>query len=157
MIRTVARGVRRADFSGGRSLIILIAEVITIFVAWLLLDRNTKGWLHAKAAQAIQISQWAASASDWSRIDKVPKEEESTLGDSYQNRLADLSDKLFCRNAGSVYLAFLEHGEEYDMYSRIRHSDSGCGKGDRWVLNAYVTQRMTYTCRSRLLTRWAHT
>ena len=116
MIRTVAQPSRSQIFWRAL-LIILIAEAVTIFVAWTLLDANIKGWLHVKSDQAIQISRLAASATDWSRIDNVPEDRESALGATYQNRLSALSDKRFSNKGGSLYLAFLDHGEEYDMYS----------------------------------------
>lgn len=144
MIRTLAQPSRSQIFWKA-FLIILIAEGITILVAWLSLDHNTKSWLHAKAAQTIQISRWAASTADWSRIDKVPKDKESALGDTYQNRLGDLSDKRFSHKEGSVYVAFLDHGEEYDMYSGSEIPIQDSGKANQWILTAYATRRMTYS------------
>jgi len=127
-------------------IIILIAEAITILTAWQLLDHNVKGWLNARSAQAVKISQQAAAAVDWSQIDKVSTGRASALAASYEDRLSSASDRYFKGYEGSVYLAFLEGSEEYDLYPGTDTKTlNDAGKANQWVTEAYATERTTYS------------
>ena len=78
--------------------IILIAQLLTIFVASRLLDVNTNRWIQGKAVHAMQIAQKAASSYDWSLIDKIPVDRDTALsGARYGKRLSALNDRYFPR------------------------------------------------------------
>jgi DNA-binding CsgD family transcriptional regulator len=144
MIRAAINASKSKTFQ--RSfLIILIAELVTITIAWFLLDLNIKRWFHAKAVELTHISQRAASAGDWTQIDKIPKDQDSKLGDTYQDRLLKLSSQSFNGKEGSVFLALVEGGEEYDIYSGNDIPVQDAGKANQWVLNAYATGQTTYS------------
>jgi DNA-binding NarL/FixJ family response regulator len=144
MIRAILQRSTSRAFQ--RSFVImLVAETITILVAWLLLDYNVKSWLHSKTAALTRISQETASAADWSMVDKLPMGRDSSLADAYQDRLYKLSNQHFLGKEGSVYLAIVERGEEYDIYSGDQTPGQDAGKANQWVLNAYGTRRTTYS------------
>lgn len=144
MIRAIVRRSTSRTFQ--RSfIIILIAEAITIFVAWLLLGFNIQAWLQARTASLIQISQQAASAADWSHVDKVPMGRDSRVGDAYQDRLFKLSSQHFNGKEGSVFLAFVENGEQYEIYSGTDIPVQDAGKANEWVLSAYRTRHTTFS------------
>lgn len=97
--------------------VILIAQAITILVAWWSLDFNIRAWLNTRTTLLTRISQQAASAADWTQTNKIPKDRDSRLGDEYQDRLDKLSNRYFVGKEGSVFLTLVERGEEYDIYS----------------------------------------
>lgn len=124
--------------------IILIAQLLTIFVASRLLDVNTNRWIQGKAVHAMQIAQKAASSYDWSLIDKIPVDRDTALGARYGKRLSALNDRYFPRVEGGVYLVRLKGGEEFDL-SAGDASISDTTTANRWELQAYEKQRATYS------------
>jgi DNA-binding CsgD family transcriptional regulator len=144
MIRSVVQRSTSGTFRRSFALI-LIAEAVTILVAWFLLGINVNRWIHGKTVQAIQISQQAASGADWSLVHKVPKDQDSALGDLYQSRLYKISHRHFLRNEGSVYLAYIERGEEYAITPAGQPPIVDGGKANRWEHEAYATRKTSYT------------
>jgi DNA-binding CsgD family transcriptional regulator len=124
--------------------IILIAQLLTIFVASRLLDFNTNRWIQGKAARAMQIAQKAASGYDWSLIDKIPVDRDTALGARYGKRLSALNNRYFPRMEGGVYLVTLNSGEEFDL-SDGDASMSDTTTANRWELQAYKKQRAAYS------------
>jgi DNA-binding CsgD family transcriptional regulator len=146
MIRAVINASKNQTFQ--RSfLIVLVAELVTISLAWGLLNLNIGLWFHGEATKLVRISQRAASAADWSQMDKIPKDQESKLGDAYQGRLSKVSDRYFTGKEGSIFLALVERGEEYDVYSGNDIPVQDAGKANQWAVNAYATQQTTYSPR----------
>lgn len=126
--------------------IVVAAQVVTIVIAWLLLGANINGWIAARVAQTLQIAQYTASQSSWDRIDKIPENDDSALGDNYASRLKKLSEKYFHRNEGQVYLVVVDRGEEYNILGVQSPPLSDAGdKANPWELRAYATRRVTYT------------
>ena len=124
--------------------LILVAEAITIFVAWLLLDANISGWIHEKSAQAVRISQQAASNEDWTLVDTIPKGKDSLLFEKYRKTLKRISEQQFPHNEGGVYLAVVERGEAYILDPGDPHPMDDVGKANRWELAAYASGKTTY-------------
>lgn len=144
MIRAVINASKSQTFRSS-FFVILVAELVTISMAWFLLDVNIKGWFHAKSIQLVQISQHAASVGDWSQVDKIPKDRDSQLGDNYQDRLFKLSSQSFTGKEGSLFLAFVEGREQYEIYSGDNIPVEDAGEANQWVLNAYATGQTTYS------------
>lgn len=126
-------------------LVILIAQALTILIAWWSLDFNIRAWLNTRTTSLTRISQQAASVANWTQIDKIPKDRDSRLGDEYQDRLDKLSNRYFVGKEGSVFLTFVERGEEYDIYSGNYIPVQDAGKANRWLRDAYRTRRTTYS------------
>jgi DNA-binding CsgD family transcriptional regulator len=124
--------------------LILLAEAITILVAWRLLDFNIDRWLQTKTASVVRFSQKAAAAADWSQIDKIRKDDAAAF-DRYSDELSKLSSQYFVHDEGSIYLAFLKSGEEYDTYYGSEPPLEDAGKANQWVLTAYKTGKMAYS------------
>jgi len=124
--------------------VILVAEAVTIGVAWLLLGFGISRWLSTRSAQVVTISQQAAAASDWSLVDKVPKDRDSALFQSYAKQLKALSNKYFPRDEGDVYLAIVERGEEYRVDPFDPHWMDYAGKANEWEVAAYATGKTTH-------------
>ena len=124
--------------------LILVAEVITIFVAWFLLDSNVSRWTHDKAMQAVRISQKVASSADWSLISTVPRKRDSALFEKYRSALKKLSRRYFPQNEGSVYLVVVENGEDYIIAPNDQYPMDHDGKASKWELAAYATGKTTY-------------
>lgn len=143
MIWNVLKRSRSRTFLTSLGLI-LAAETLTIIFAWRLLDLNVNRWIDEKTAQAMQISKQSALSNDWSRIDKIPIEEHSPPFEQYRQKVIALSQQYFHSKVGSVYIAVVERGEEYD----IDTSDPDLvdsGKPDTWELAAYSSRKPTYT------------
>jgi len=106
-----------------RSLIlILLAEAITILVAWRLLDINVDRWLAQKTAQAVNIAEQAATSNDWSQIDQIQTSASSAvlkrslpLFNKFNHILTELDHQHFKAKEGAVYIAIIKSGEEYDL------------------------------------------
>jgi DNA-binding CsgD family transcriptional regulator len=133
--------------------IVLIAEVITIFVAWLLLDMNTKKWVQDKAEQAMRISQQAASSADWSLVGKIPNDRDTALGTAYGKRLSALDDRYFPHLEGGVYLVTLQNGEEFDLSSDDTQM-SEATDANKWEIEAYSRRRAIYS-KTPIADEWA--
>lgn len=124
--------------------VILIAEAITVFVAWLLVDYNIKLWLHAKAAMAVQVSQRTAALGDWSQIGSIPDDRQSPVGSAYEHKLDKLSQQYFLHDEGSVYLVRVEDGEAYEIRPGDAEIADG-GKANQWERNAYADRATIYS------------
>jgi DNA-binding CsgD family transcriptional regulator len=124
--------------------IIVIAEAITILVAALFLQVGVNLWIHAKVAQAIPISQQVASSANWDLVDNIPKDQDSALGDRYQDKLGKFTDQYFHHDEGATYLVVVQRGEEYDTYEGNAPMDD-IGKANQSELMAYATHKTTYT------------
>lgn len=124
--------------------VIIVAEAITILVAWFLLDSNISRWTTDKAMQAVRISQEVASSEDWSLIDRVPKKRDSALFDKYRSTLTRLSQRYFPQNEGSVYVVAVERGEDYVITPSDQYPMDDDGKASKWELAAYATGKTTY-------------
>ena len=124
--------------------VIIIAEAITIFVAWFLLDSNISRWTSDKAMQAVRISQKVESSEDWSLIGTVPKKRDSALFDKYRSALTRLSQQYFPQNEGSVYIVVVERGEDYVITPSDQYPMDDDGKASKWELAAYATGKTTY-------------
>lgn len=128
-------------------LLILIAEAVTILVAWRLLDVNATAWIQQKAAAAARLSQSAASSSDWSRIDQIESGKDSPLFDSYSKRLSDLNQRYFPRKEGSFFIAVVKHDEEYDVAANDTTALDDFGKANQWEVDAYKLRKTIYSPR----------
>jgi hypothetical protein len=86
--------------------LIMVAEAVTIGVAWRLLDSNADHWLQQRAEQLVALTKDAVKNKrvDWSHIDQVPAGKPSKLLGYYQDRLSDLNAQYFPRNEGSIYI-----------------------------------------------------
>ena len=144
MIRaSVQRSTNRAFLRS--FLVILVAQAITIFIAWWSLDYNVKAWLNMRTTSLTRISQQASAVGDWTQIDKIPRDRDSQLGDAYQDRLYKLSNRYFVGKEGSIFLTFVERGEEYDIYSGTDIPVQDAGEANQWLREAYKTRRTTYS------------
>jgi DNA-binding CsgD family transcriptional regulator len=144
MIRATLQRYRSRTFR--RSFIlILIAEALTIFGAWLALDLNVNRWMHGKATRLVPISQQAASAYDWSLIDKVPRGKQSPLFERYQKELDALSKRYFLRDEGAFYVAVVDRGEEYYVLSADPVPMDDGGTANKPELEAYSTHKSSYS------------
>jgi DNA-binding CsgD family transcriptional regulator len=133
---------------GGRTFrqsfaLILVAEAITIFAAWALLDSNASRWIHARSIQAVRISHQTAASADWSLVGTVPKGRSSPLFEYYRNLLKGLSQKQFPRNEGDVALKVVDRGEEYAIDPDDPYPMDDLGKANHWELDAYASGRIT--------------
>ena len=125
--------------------LILVAEAVTILVAWLLLDYNATKWIQQKGAQAARLSQMAAASSNWSHIGQIRKDEDSPLFKRYQQRLNHLTNQSFSRKEGSFYIAIVKDGEEYDVAPNDTIVLDDYGKANEWELSAYKQRKTTYS------------
>lgn len=124
--------------------VILLAEAITILVAWFLLDSNVSRWTHEKALQAVRISQKVASSDDWSLIGLVPRKRDSTLFEKYRGELTRLSKQFSPQGEGSVYLVLVDRGEDYVITPSDQYPMDDDGPASKWELAAYATGKTTY-------------
>lgn len=143
VIRTIAS--RSASPTFRKSFVlILIAQGITILVAWLLLDANISGWVHEKSARLVQISEQTAAAHDWSLIGTIPKDRTSPQFVAYERLLKDISARTFPHDEGSVYLARVESGESYILDPGDPHPMDDVGKANPWEASAYSSRQTTF-------------
>jgi DNA-binding CsgD family transcriptional regulator len=140
-LRTTSRAFLRSF------ILILIAEAVTILVAWLLLDVNATRWIQQKGAEAARLSQLAASSSDWSRIEQIKKDQDSPLFERYQQRLDHLTQQYFSRKEGSFYIAVIKNGEEYDVAANDTIALDNDDKANQWEIDAYKERKTTYSPR----------
>jgi DNA-binding NarL/FixJ family response regulator len=124
--------------------LILLAEAITILVAWLLLDANISGWIHDKTTQAIRISQLAASSRDWSLANSIPRDKKSPVLDRYRDSLKQLSKQQFPTNEGGVYLAVVDGGETYVLDPDDSNPMDDVGKANQWEREAYSSGKISH-------------
>jgi DNA-binding CsgD family transcriptional regulator len=122
---------------------ILLAEAVTILVAWLLLGHNTKEWIADKAAQAAKISASVASGNDWLAFDRAPKDVDSALFKRLTKKLGQISDREFPRKSGSVYLVRVDRGEAWEIDSDDVPPMGDMGKANPVELTAYATKSPT--------------
>lgn len=135
----------------------LIAEAVTIGAAWLLLDFNVSGWIHARSAAAARISQQAAKRADWSQVDTLPADRASSLNgvpiriefltslfDRYRGTLTQLSNEYFRHNEGDVYLVVVRGGQEYRIDPFDPHPMDPFENANNWELAAYASGKATY-------------
>jgi len=119
--------------------------MLVIVIASRLLGFNTDRWIHDKTAQAMRISLAAAASTDWSLVDRVQKEGKgSSLFRRYHKDVVDLSQRYFRAKEGSVFVALVIRGEEYDIDNGEPDLDD-IGKADDLELAAYSTKKTTYT------------
>lgn len=124
--------------------IMLIAELITMGVAWLLLGANTQRWINEKAIRALHIAQEVASSRDWSLIDRVPIDRDTDLGTTYGKLLNALDDRYFSHLEGGIYLVTIKNGEEYDL-SADDTSMSDTTKANPTEVESYEKRTATYS------------
>ena len=123
--------------------LILLAEAVTVCIAWLMLGINTSAWIHEQTARLEQISQQAASSSDWSRLGEILDDKNTSLRTNYRRQLAKLS-RPFTDRATSVYVVVTDHGRSYEIYDN--DSDpTDVGEAPPWELEAYSKRTTTYT------------
>lgn len=126
--------------------IILIAEIMTVFGARYLLDQNINRWLHSRTGLVVKAAQGAASAAGWSQIVSVPDDRESAIGDAFEKRLNTLSWQYFKHNEGTVFLAWIDNGDEIDVAPGPGSDEPyDNDKANRWIRLAYATKRLTYS------------
>jgi DNA-binding NarL/FixJ family response regulator len=143
LFRTIA--LRSSSPTFRRSFaVILLAEAITIFAGWFLLDSNVSRWTHEKAMQAVRISQGVASSEDWSLIGMVPRKRSSALFEKYRGELTKLSKQYFPQGEGSVYLVLVDRGEDYVITPNDQYPMDDDGPASKWELAAYATGKTTY-------------
>lgn len=93
----------------------------------------------------MRISLAAAASTDWSLVDRVQKEGKgSSLFRRYHKDVVDLSQRYFRAKEGSVFVALVIRGEEYDIDNGEPDLDD-IGKADDLELAAYSTKKTTYT------------
>lgn len=145
MIRALAQRLTSQTFRTSFAIVVL-AQLLTIFIAWLLLGANINQWISSRVAQTMQIAQYAASNASWTLIDKIPEDEDSALGDHYADKLKKISEQYFHRNEGQVYLVVVNRGEEYNILENQSPPLSDAGdKANSWERQAYTSRRATYT------------
>ena len=125
--------------------LILIAEAITISVAWLLLDFNASRWIQKKAEAALHFSQVTAASGDWSQIDKIRSDQVSATFENYKSRLEKLSDHYFPRKEGMVYITVVKNGRELEIAPNDDNPLDDFGKADQWESAAYAQGKPTYS------------
>ena len=127
--------------------LILVAEAVTISLAWGLLNANVSKWINDKTTQAERIGEAAAASRDWSLIGSVPKDKGSQLFASYRKSLEKISRHYFPSDEGDVFLAVIDHGEEYIIGYGDEPMDpmSNNRKADKWELAAYSSGKTTRT------------
>jgi DNA-binding CsgD family transcriptional regulator/nitrogen fixation/metabolism regulation signal transduction histidine kinase len=148
MIRAIELLRSRSKIFRRAFLAIIIGEIFTILYAWLFLGFGIKLWLHTKNELIIQAAQHAATAADWSQVDRIPDDRESMLSDTYEKRLLELSSQYFKHLEGSVYLATIDQGEEDNIFGGPGGDDEpiqDVGKANQWERAAYAARKMTYT------------
>lgn len=123
--------------------LILIVEAVTILTAWFLLDSNVSKWTANKAAQAVRISQEAASA-DWSLAGTIPSDHDTPLFDRYEKKLTYLSKQYFPQNEGDVSIVVVRRGNFYLIDPFDQHPMDYGDKANEWQLAAYATGKTTY-------------
>jgi DNA-binding CsgD family transcriptional regulator len=125
--------------------LVLAAEVLVIIISSSLLSFNTDHWIHDKTAQVMLISREASASGDWSLIAQVPKHDGGSRPfKRLHKKIVELSQRFFRTKEGSVFLAVVDQGEEYD----IDYGDSDFydgGKANTFELAAYSTRTATST------------
>jgi DNA-binding CsgD family transcriptional regulator len=101
-------------------------------------------WISERTTQAIRISQQTASSEDWSLVDTIPKDRDSSLFERYRKDLKNLSQLQFPRNEGDVYLAVVERGEEYRIDPYDPQFLDYAGKANKWEIAAYSSGKTAY-------------
>lgn len=143
-IQEIVRRLTSVTFQRSFALI-LVAQLIMIAVAWLFLGINTQRWISGKTAHLVKVSQMVASRADWSRINEVPKDHGSALGDHYQDILDKFSRQYFPSEEGSVYVAIIDHGEEYDMDPGGTPPLTDRAKANQTEIKAFETRQTAYS------------
>ena len=124
--------------------VILVAEAITLLVAWFSVGAGVNRWIENQAARLVQISRQAAHA-DWSLIDRVPAGKDSDIFDRYADRLESLSSRSFPRKEGTVYLVVIRNSEELDILSGDPIPLDDIGKANAAAMRSFTTKTTTWT------------
>ena len=125
--------------------VIVIAEAITIVVAWRLLDYNATRWIEQKTVEAVELSKQAAASGDWSRLDQIRTGKDSPLFQAYQDRLTSLTQRYFSKNGGSIYIVAVKNGEEFQVASNDSIPMDDMGKANPWEIAAYAQREVTHS------------
>ena len=142
MMRAIVQRSRSLTFRSSLMLI-LLAEAVTIFVAWLLLGYNIKQWLSSKASQTAQISEQVASSADWGRFYQVAENKDSALFEHYTKQLGEITKREFPHKSGSVYLVRVDRGKAWEIDPDDTPPMTDQGKANGFELTAYATEKMT--------------
>jgi DNA-binding CsgD family transcriptional regulator len=78
-------------------------------------------------------------------IEEIPLGKKSTVSEKYHKQVVSLSKQYFHVKEGSVYLAVVKNGEEYDIDSGDDPSLGDGGKANDSEMRAYALQKPTYT------------
>lgn len=124
--------------------VIVIAELLTMLLAWWLLNMNANRWIQQRVSDAVRVSKAAANANDWSQLDQIQASKDSALFRKYQNRLIDLNAKYFPHLAGSVFLVKIDNGEEYQVAAADTIPWDDDDKANQWEIEAYRKHETTF-------------
>jgi DNA-binding CsgD family transcriptional regulator len=123
-------------------MLILLAEAVTIFVAWLLLGYNIRQWIDGKASQTAQISEQVASSTDWGRFYQVPENKDSALFEHYTKQLGQITKHDFPHKSGSVYLVRVDRGKAWEIDPDDTPPMTDQGRANGFELTAYAAKKM---------------
>ena len=124
--------------------VIVLAELLTMLVAWWLLDINANRWIQQRVLETVRLSKSAAAAADWSKLDQIKAQEDSPLFEKYEDQLSKLNQKYFPRLAGSIFLVKIKDGEEYQVAAADPIAWDDDDKANQWELEAYRTGETTF-------------
>lgn len=94
--------------------VLLIAELITIFAAWLLLNEGISIWINHKAKAIVSICKDASLTYDWSHLDEIPKHQANNpILLKYKKIFHILDQKYFPVNDGDITAVKIANGKEY--------------------------------------------
>ncbi len=125
--------------------LVLGAQILVIVIASFLLDFNTNQWIRDKAAQTVRISQEASTTANWSQIQKITGDgKTSPQFTRYHRKVMELTQQHFRAKQGSVFIAIIDRGEEYDIDNGDSYL-SDMGKANDVELAAYSSHRPTHT------------
>jgi DNA-binding CsgD family transcriptional regulator len=75
----------------------------------------------------------------------VPPGKTSRLFELYEKRLIDLNARYFPRNEGSLYIALVKNGREYEVAANDPIPVDNVTEANRWELDAYSERKATYS------------
>jgi len=124
--------------------LILAAEAVLIACALLTLNTGIDRWIKQRTAQAMSISQAAASSADWSQVGTIATNGTSPLFKRYDKLVSVVSKRYFKNYEGEVFVAWIKRGEEFDVEpDQDKPTDGGiANKAER---DAYSSGRPTVT------------
>lgn len=125
---------------------ILAAELVTMCVAWFLIERSPSTWVKEQVDYLNRVSVAVESArNDWALVAAVPKEHKSPLFPRYQDTLKALEHKYFPHRNGDLYLGIIMGTQEYTITSSDADLWDVTFKPDVWELESISSGQTSYT------------